>query len=120
MKENNFNTILGALNIVEGSGKVCIILPNNIKLYIDDALYSSESRRNLLNFKDIHCNGYPIETTQKNNVEYLCITSFILGQKQIKEKVYSLLSDMYYTFIKMVESNSVTNQKFVDPKSIIL
>jgi len=27
---------------------------------------------------------------------------------------------MYYTFIKIIESNNVTNQKFVDPKSFIL
>lgn len=116
----NVNTISGALNIVEGSGRVCIILPNNTKLYIDDALYSSKSRRNLFSFKDIRCNGYHIETMQGNNAEYFCITSFVSALKQIKEKFYVLPSSMYYTFIKMVESNIITNQKFVDPKNFIL
>jgi hypothetical protein len=35
--------ISGALNIVEIFRRVCIILPNNTKLYIDDTLYSSKS-----------------------------------------------------------------------------
>jgi hypothetical protein len=120
LAENNVNTISGASNIVEGSGRACIILPNNTKLYIDDALYSSKSRRNLLSFKDIRCNEYHIETMQENNVEYFCITSFVSGKKQIKEKFHALPSGMYFTFIKMVESNNVTNQKFVDSKSFIL
>jgi len=81
LKENNVNIISGASNIVEGSGRTWIILQNNTKLYIDDAFYSSKSRKNLLSFKNIHCNGYHIEMTQKNNVEYLCITSFISYQK---------------------------------------
>ena len=56
-----------------------ILLPNNTKIYINDALYSSRSRRNLLNFKDIRCNGYHIETINNENIEYLCITSHDSG-----------------------------------------
>lgn len=107
--ENNVNMISGALNIVKGSERACIILLNNTKLYIDDTLYSNKSRRNLLSFKDIRCNEYHIETMQENNVEYLCITSFVSGKKQIKEKFHALPSSMYFIFIKMVESKNVTN-----------
>ena len=50
----NVNTISGSLNLIEGFERVIIMLPKGIKLCIDDALYSSKSSRNLLNFKDIH------------------------------------------------------------------
>ena len=59
-------------NLVEGSGRANITLPNGTRFHINDALYSSKSRRNLLCFKDIRrnllCfkdirrNGYHIET----------------------------------------------------------
>ena len=61
----NVNTILGSSNLIEGSGRVMIMLLKGTKLCIDDALYSSKSSRNLLNFKDIHDNGYHIETITK-------------------------------------------------------
>ena len=58
----NVNAILGSSNLIKGSWRAIIILPNGTKLCIDDALYSPKSRRNLLSFKDIHYNGYYIET----------------------------------------------------------
>jgi hypothetical protein len=73
------NTISGSSNLIEGFGRANIMLLKGTKLYIDDALYSSKSRRNLLNFKDIHHNGYHIETNNKGNEEYLYITSIVLG-----------------------------------------
>ena len=48
--------------MIKGSGKDNIVLPNNTRLSIKDALYSPESRRNLLSFKDIRANVYHIET----------------------------------------------------------
>ena len=65
--------------LIEGSRRAIIILPNGTKLCIDDALYSSKSRRNLLSFKDIRYNGYPIETNNEGNEEFLYITSIVLG-----------------------------------------
>ena len=56
------NTISGSSNLIEGFGRANIMLPRETKLYIDDTLYSSKSRRNLLSFKDIRHNGYHIET----------------------------------------------------------
>ena len=35
------NTISGSSNIIEGSGKANIVLPNGTKFCIDEALYSS-------------------------------------------------------------------------------
>ena len=73
----NVSTIFGTTNLVEGFGRANIKLPNGTRFHINDALYSSKSRRNLLSIKDIHINGYHIETMNEDNVEYLYITSII-------------------------------------------
>ena len=67
--EGNLTTISGTSNLVEGSGRAIIMLPNVTKLQIDDALYSSRSRRNLLSCKDIRRNVYHIETINEGNAE---------------------------------------------------
>ena len=58
----NVSTISGTTNLVEGFGRANTTLPNRTRFHINDALYSSKSKRNLLNFKDIRRNGYHIET----------------------------------------------------------
>ena len=50
------STIYGTSNLIEGSGRANIILPNGTRFHINDALYSSKSRRNLLSFKYIRRN----------------------------------------------------------------
>ncbi|KAL4599649.1 hypothetical protein ACB092_11G141300 [Castanea dentata] len=71
------NTISGSSNMVEGSRRANIMLPNGTNFGIKDALYSSKSKRNLLSFKDLHGNGYHIETKNERNREYLYITSMV-------------------------------------------
>ena len=112
----NVSTISGTTNLVEGSGKANITLQNGTRFHINDALYSSKSRRNLLNFKDIRRNRYHIETMNKDNVEYIYSTSIISGQKLIMEKLPTFSSGLYHTTIKSIESYVVMNQKFNDPK----
>ncbi|KAG5247624.1 Disease resistance protein CC-NBS-LRR class family [Salix suchowensis] len=75
----NVTTISGPVDMIKGSGKANIVLPNNTILSIKDALYSPESRRNLLSFKDIRANGYHIETTDEDRKEYLYIIARISG-----------------------------------------
>jgi hypothetical protein len=118
--ETNIHTISDTSNLIEGSGRACILLPKGTKLMIDDALYLSRSRRNLLSFKDIRKNGYHIETMNERNCEYLHITSIINGQKILMEKMQALSSGLYDTNISTIESNMVTNQKLVDPKLFTL
>jgi hypothetical protein len=67
--ETHVNTIFYISNLIEGSRRAYIFLPEEIKLIINDALYSSKSRRNLLSFKDIRRNGYHIETKTENNID---------------------------------------------------
>ena len=64
------STIAGFAQIIEGSGRAHILLPNGIHLFIQNALYSSNSRRNLLSFKYIHMNGYHNETKIKETKEF--------------------------------------------------
>ena len=94
--------------------------PNGIKFHINDALYSSKSIRNLLSFKKICRNGYHIENMNEDNVEYLYITFIIFGQKLIMEKLSTFSSGLYHTTIKPIESYVVMNQKFNDPKVLVL
>ena len=79
LRKANVSTIPSTTNLVEGSGRANIMLQNWTRFHINDTLYSSKSRRNLLSFKDIRKNGYHIETMNEDNVEYLYITSIISG-----------------------------------------
>jgi len=106
--------------MIKGFGKANIVLPNNTRLSIKDALYSPESRRNLLSFKDIRANGYHIETTDEDRKEYLYITARISGQKLVLEKLPAFSSGIYYTIMKSIESNVVIHQKCSDPKQFML
>ncbi|KAG2669237.1 hypothetical protein I3760_14G025300 [Carya illinoinensis] len=100
-------TISSSSNLIEDSGRAYIVLPNGTKFCIDDALFSSRSRRNLLSFKDVHRNGCHIETTNEENKEHLLITKIILSQKLILEKLSTLSSELYYTEIRTIESHVV-------------
>ena len=110
------STISGTSNLIEGSGRANIVLPNGTRFHINDALYSSKSRRNLPSFKDIRRNGYHIETMNEGNKECLYITSIISGKKIVAEKLLAFSSGLYHTTIKSIESNVVVNQKFNNPK----
>jgi hypothetical protein len=83
-------------------------------------LYSLKSRRNLISFKDISQNGYHVETTNEGSDEYLYITSIILVQRLILEKLSTFSSGLYYTTIRTIESHVVMHQKCSDPKIFIL
>ncbi|TYI50991.1 hypothetical protein E1A91_D12G142800v1, partial [Gossypium mustelinum] len=71
MQKASVSTISGSTKIIEGSGRANILLFRGTKFQINDALYSPKSQRNLLSFKDIHHNGYHIETISEGNDEYL-------------------------------------------------
>ena len=80
--EANVNTISGPADLIEGSGRANIMLSGGTTFMINDALFSSRSRRNLLSFKDIRRNGYHIETKNEDNIEYL----YILMSSQDRSK----------------------------------
>ncbi|KAJ0523083.1 putative RNA-directed DNA polymerase [Helianthus annuus] len=113
--ETLVGTISGVCDLIEGSGRASIILPSGTKLIINDALYSSKSRRNLLSFKSIRQNGYHLKTTSANNNEYLQITSNENGKDTIVEKLKALSSGLYCTNITPIELYmAVSNHKVLD------
>ena len=116
----NISTISSTVNLIEGFERVSIMLPNGTRFYINDALYSSRSTRNLLSFKDIRRNGYHIETMNKGKKECLYITSIVYDKKLIMKKLSAFSSGLYHTNIKPIKPYVVMNQKFNDPKTFIL
>ena len=55
-----------------------------------------------------------------DNIEYLCITSIISGQKLIMEKLSTFSNGLYHTTIKSIESYVVVNEKFNDSKVFVI
>ncbi|PIN15441.1 hypothetical protein CDL12_11914 [Handroanthus impetiginosus] len=109
MAEANVNTISGSTKLIEGSGRANILLPGGTKFVVDDALFSSKSKKNLLSFKDIRRNRYHIDTINESNIEYLCITKIVSRKKCILEKLPAFSSALYYTNISMVETHAIVN-----------
>ena len=89
--KSNVNTILGPINLIQGSGRATIILPSGNKININDALYYAKSKRNLLSFKDICRNVYHIKTMNDGSNEYFLIISVIFGKKNTSWKNFILI-----------------------------
>ena len=77
------------------------------KLVINDALYSSKSRRILINFKAIRQNGYHMETKTINEKEFLCLTTESNGTKIILERMLAYSLGLYLTHIRPIEINVI-------------
>ena len=120
MAEANVSTISGDANLIEGSGKANILLSGGTKFIINDAKFSSRSKKNLLSFRDIRRNGYHIETSNEKDVEYLYITSIVSGNKYILEKLPAYSSGLYYTFINTIESHVVMSKELLNPSTFII
>jgi hypothetical protein len=71
-------------------------------LTIEDALSYPNSTRTLLSYRDIRKNGFHVETHADNNEEFLLITKDHEYGKETLEKVPSLPSRLYYTYVKPV------------------
>ena len=104
--------IVGIAKLIEGSRRVLILLLIGTDLLIKDALYSPQSQCNLLSFKDIHLNGFHVETGVKGSKEFLYITSTKGYHKQILEKPPPLSKVLYDTFIFAIEKHVALNLQF--------
>ena len=110
------NTISGSLNQTEGFERANIMLPKGTKICIDDTLYSSKSRRNLVSFKDLRYNGYHIETNNEASEKYFYIILMVSGQKLVLEKLSIFFSlGLYYTTMRTIETNVAVHQKCSKP-----
>ena len=86
--------------MIVGSGRATITLPMGTQVEIEDALLYPDSTRILLSFKDIRKNGLHTEIYNVNNEEFLLITKDNGYGKQIIERISSLSTGLYYTYIK--------------------
>ena len=117
---SNVTTISGPVNLIKGSGRATIILPGGTILHLQDALYSTQSKRKLLSFKDILWNGYHLETMSDETIEFLLITATHDGKKCILKKLRSLECGLYLTTINTIEYYAILNSKFSNSTPIVL
>jgi hypothetical protein len=106
----NILTIAGRDTCIVGSRKATVILPMSTQVTIENVLLYPDSTRTLLSYRDIRKNGLHIVTHDENNKESLLITKTngdgydILERipSDILERISSLPSGLYYTYIKPV------------------
>jgi hypothetical protein len=101
-RDEKVSTIAGRDVVIVSSGRATITLPIGIEIVIEDALLYPDSTRTLLSFKDIRQNGFHIETHDENQEEFLFLTKQNKYGKRICEKIPSLTSRLYYTYIKTI------------------
>jgi hypothetical protein len=95
-------TIAGRDAVIVGSGRATITLPMGTEIVIEDALLYPDSTRTLLCFRDIRHNGFHIEIHDENQEEFLFLAKPNKYGKHICEKIHSLTSGLYYTYIKTI------------------
>jgi hypothetical protein len=69
---------------------------------IENALLYPDSTRILLSYRDIHKNGLHVITHEGNNEEFLHISKKNKDGHNVLERITSLPSGLYYTYIKSV------------------
>jgi hypothetical protein len=98
----NILTITSRDACIVGSGKATIILPMATQVIIENALLYPDSTRTLLSYSDIRKNELNIVIHVENNEESLFITKSNGDGYDILERIPSLPSGLYYTYIKPV------------------
>ena len=100
-RAENVLTIAGSNGRIVGSGRAVVVLPNDTRIFIDEAFLYPGAERNLLTFKDISRSGCHIITTAcESGTEYLDITESEYTQIIVVEKAPGTSSGIYYTKIK--------------------
>jgi hypothetical protein len=98
----NVLTIAGRDAKIVGSGRATIMLPMGTQVTIEDALLYPDSIRILLSFWNIQKSGLHISTHTENNEEFILIFKPSEYGANILERIPSLPSGLYYTYIKPV------------------
>jgi hypothetical protein len=98
----NILTITEHDTYIVGSEKATITLPMDTQVTTENALLYPNSTRTLLSYRDICKNGLHIVTHEENNKKPLLITKTNGDGYDILERIPSLPSELYYTYIKPV------------------
>jgi hypothetical protein len=102
-REGNVMTIAGRDALIVGSRRATITLPMGTQIMMDDALLYSDLTRTLLSFRDVCKNGFHVETYMDTKGEFLLFTKLTRYGKQNCEKISSLQTGLYFTYIKSIE-----------------
>jgi len=80
------------------------------QFFINDVLFSSMSKRNLLSFNDIYFYEYDTRSATKENMKYMYLTTNTSGKKFMLEKLSKLSSGLHNTCINVIESHMVVKK----------
>ncbi|KAJ1287924.1 hypothetical protein BS78_02G048200 [Paspalum vaginatum] len=105
-REGNVLTIAGRDALILGFGRAIVTLPLGTQIMIENVLLYPDSTRTLLSYRDIRNNGIHVETYEENKEKYLLLTKPTEYYKQICEKISTLESGLYYTYIKPIEHDA--------------
>jgi hypothetical protein len=97
--------IIGRDACIVSSGKATIILPMSTQVIIENALLYLDSTHILVSYRDISKNMLHIVIYEENNEESLLIRLITKSNGDgydILKRIPSLLSELYYTYIKLV------------------
>jgi hypothetical protein len=101
-RTGNILTITGRDACIVGSEKATIIFPMCTQVIIENTLLYLDSTYTLLSYRNIRKNWLHIVTHEENNEECLLITKTNRDDYDIVERISSLPSGLYYTYIKLV------------------
>jgi hypothetical protein len=87
---------------IVGSERATITLPMGTQVTIEYALLYPDSTCTLLSFRYIQKSGLHISTHTENNEKFLVISKPSEYGTNILERIPSLPSGLYYTYIKLV------------------
>ena len=94
-----------------------MVLPDDTRIFIEEAFMYPGAEHNLLTFKDIRRSGYHVSTACENGDEYLYLTESDEAKIKVVEKAPCTSSGLYYTKIKPSSKFVAMSTIFKNPES---
>jgi hypothetical protein len=116
-RTENLITIARSNGRIVGSEQAIVVLPNNTRIFIEEAFLYPGAQCTLLTFKDIRQNGYHVTTACEGRAKFLYITELDDNQTKVVEKTHSTTSGIYYTTIKAPQEYVAMPTIFKNPES---
>ncbi|KAJ1274356.1 hypothetical protein BS78_05G056400 [Paspalum vaginatum] len=128
IKTENLTTIVGSNGRIVGSGRAIVVLPNDTRIYIDEAFLYPGATRTLLTFKDIRLPNSVLRnlfeasirnsltTACEGGAEYLHITASDGCESKVAEEAQGTSSGLYYNNIKPPPEFVAMSTIFKNPK----
>ena len=75
---------------------------------INNALFTINSKINLLSFKDIYLTGFDTQSATEDGKKYMFTSLEKSGKLKVLKKLPKLSSSLHHTYINVIESHLVT------------